>query len=60
MEMVLGNNDFFSNLDREREIELAGHRIFITHGHYYGVSIDQRRKFIRLMEYAVQLFFAEQ
>lgn len=39
MEMVLGNNDFFSKLDREREIEIKGHRIFITHGHYYGVSM---------------------
>ena len=39
MEMVLGNNDFFSRLDREREIDIAGHKSFITHGHYYGVSM---------------------
>lgn len=39
MEMVLGNNDFFSGLDREREIGIAGHKAFITHGHYYGVSM---------------------
>ncbi len=39
MEMVMGNNDFFSLLDREREIEIGGHRAFITHGHYYGVSM---------------------
>lgn len=39
MEMVLGNNDFFSRLDREREINIAGHKAFITHGHYYGVSM---------------------
>lgn len=39
MEMVLGNNDFFSRLDREREIDVAGHKAFITHGHYYGVSM---------------------
>ena len=39
MEMVLGNNDFFSRLDREREIDIAGHKVFITHGHYYGVSM---------------------
>ena len=38
-EMVLGNNDFFSRLDREREIDIAGHKAFITHGHYYGVSM---------------------
>ena len=39
MEMVLGNNDFFSRLDREREIDIAGHKAFITHGQYYGVSM---------------------
>ena len=39
MEMVLGNNDFFSRLDREREIDIEGHKAFITHGHYYGVSM---------------------
>ena len=39
MEMVLGNNDCFSRLDREREIDIAGHKAFITHGHYYGVSM---------------------
>ena len=39
MEMVLGNNDFFSRLDREREIDIAGHKAFITHGHSYGVSM---------------------
>lgn len=39
MEMVLGNNDFFSMLDREREMEIGQHRILLTHGHYYGVSM---------------------
>lgn len=41
--MVSGNNDFFSELDREMIVELCGHRIFITHGHYYGVSLDLGR-----------------
>ncbi len=39
MEMVLGNNDFFSMLDKEREIQLGTHKILLTHGHYYGVSM---------------------
>ncbi len=39
MEMVQGNNDFFSALDKEREIIIGRHRVLITHGHYYGVSI---------------------
>lgn len=39
LEMVLGNNDFFSMLDREREIEIGNYKALLTHGHYYGVSM---------------------
>lgn len=39
LEMVLGNNDFFSALDREKEIRIGDYRALITHGHYYGVSM---------------------
>lgn len=38
--IVRGNNDFFSDLSQEEVVELAGKRIFITHGHYYGVSMS--------------------
>ena len=41
--MVRGNNDFFSDLNGEMEFELAGRRIFLTHGHYYGVSMGPER-----------------
>lgn len=39
LEMVMGNNDFFSMLEREIELELGPHRILLTHGHYYNVSL---------------------
>lgn len=39
MEMVLGNNDFFSLLDKEREVVIGSHKALLTHGHYYGVSM---------------------
>lgn len=39
LEMVLGNNDFFSMLDREKEIRIGSYKTLITHGHYYGVSM---------------------
>ena len=38
--IVSGNNDFFSDLSREEEIDLAGKKFLVTHGHYYGVSLD--------------------
>ena len=37
--IVAGNNDFFTDLPREEEITLAGKKILVTHGHYYGVSM---------------------
>jgi len=37
--MVMGNNDFFSSLERELELELGPHRVLLTHGHWYNVSL---------------------
>lgn len=39
MEIVSGNNDFFSDLPKEREIEIAGRKVFLTHGHNYYVTV---------------------
>lgn len=39
VEMVSGNNDFFSSLEREKEIDIAGYRALLTHGHYYNVNL---------------------
>lgn len=41
--MVAGNNDFFSDLNTEVTFELQGFRIFMTHGHYYYVSMGTDR-----------------
>lgn len=38
-EMVAGNNDFFSELEREKEIKIGNYNILLTHGHYYQVSL---------------------
>lgn len=39
LKMVLGNNDFFSALEREIEVEIGSHKALLTHGHYYNVSL---------------------
>lgn len=36
--VVMGNNDFFSDLPREIELEITNYRALVTHGHYYCVS----------------------
>ncbi len=38
LEIVSGNNDFFSNLEREKEIKIGKYKVLLTHGHYYYVS----------------------
>lgn len=38
MEIVAGNNDFFSKLPREKELQIGKYRVLITHGHYYYVA----------------------
>ena len=36
--IVLGNNDFFSDLPRELEIQVGKYKVWVTHGHTYYVS----------------------
>lgn len=37
--IVLGNNDFFSELPRELELDIASRKVWVTHGHNYYVSV---------------------
>ena len=38
VEMVSGNNDFFCDLEREKELQIGKYKVLITHGHYYYVA----------------------
>lgn len=38
LEIVAGNNDFFSDLPREKELRIGKYKVLITHGHYYYVN----------------------
>ena len=40
---VAGNNDFYSDLPREKEIMIGKYRVFMTHGHMQYVSMNTRR-----------------
>lgn len=39
VEMIAGNNDFFSNLSTEKTLQIGKYRVMITHGHRYYISI---------------------
>ncbi len=41
--MVRGNNDFFSALPRDKEIKIGKYSVFLTHGHFYNVSVGTAR-----------------
>lgn len=39
VQIVMGNNDFFSELPRELELCIGKHKVWVTHGHNYYVSM---------------------
>lgn len=38
--VLKGNNDFFSDLESEKEVRIGRYLCLLTHGHYYNVSLD--------------------
>ena len=45
VEIVAGNNDFFSDLPGECVIQIGRYKALLTHGHYYYVN--SRKDFVR-------------
>lgn len=37
--MVAGNNDFFSSVPMEDEFMIGNHRVLLSHGHHYYISM---------------------
>ncbi|MDO4345690.1 MAG: metallophosphoesterase [Eubacteriales bacterium] len=42
LDIVSGNNDFFGDMPKEKEIVLGKYKVLLTHGHYYYVSLDTK------------------
>lgn len=40
VEMVQGNNDFFSDLPREKEFMIGEYKVWLTHGHNYYIAMN--------------------
>ncbi len=55
VEIIAGNNDFFSRLPREQEIMLGKYRTLLTHGHYYNVSFTLERLRTEARERGIQI-----
>ena len=41
--IIAGNNDYFSYLPKEKEIQIGKYKVFMTHGHNYYVSMNTER-----------------
>ena len=56
--MVMGNNDYNLELPWQQEIQIAGKRVFITHGHRFYVNggVDRIRQFGLDNHYDLVLF----
>ena len=52
--IVMGNNDFFSTLPKELELDLGPYKVWVTHGHNYYVYMSsehlRREAFARGMD----------
>lgn len=40
VQMVAGNNDFWSDLPKEKEFMIGNYKVWLTHGHNYYVSMN--------------------
>ncbi|MBE5941217.1 MAG: metallophosphoesterase [Lachnospiraceae bacterium] len=56
--MVLGNNDFFLDLPHQDSFEIAGKKVFITHGHrfYVAYGVDKLREYALENGYDIVMF----
>lgn len=52
---VRGNCDGHSEAEDEAILEVAGHRVLLTHGHHYGVKYSLLRLHLRALEGQFQL-----
>lgn len=43
VEMISGNNDYFTQLEREKIIKIEAYKIFMTHGHRFGVNFGTEK-----------------
>lgn len=42
MEAVAGNMDFYSGLPVQKEFHIGNYKVFLTHGHMYGVNFGEQ------------------
>ncbi len=56
MEIIAGNNDFFSNLKKEKYISIGKYRAFLTHGHQRQVARGIETLFSEITDADIVMF----
>lgn len=58
VEIVAGNNDFFTALPKEKDLEIGRYRVLITHGHYYyvGMGMEDIKREAEARTYDIVMF----
>ncbi len=54
-EMVSGNNDYFTGLEKDKIITIGKYSVFLTHGHRYGVNFGTERLKDVAMQYGANI-----
>lgn len=57
VEIVLGNNDFFSELPRELMLDIGPYKVWVVHGHNYYVSMGNENLKREAVERGVDIVF---
>lgn len=57
VEVVLGNNDFFSELPRELMLDIGPYKVWVVHGHNYYVSMGNENLKREAVERGVDIVF---
>lgn len=57
VEIVLGNNDFFSELPRELMLDIGPYKVWVVHGHNYYVSMGNENLKREAVERGMDIVF---
>lgn len=55
VKMIAGNNDWYSNLPNEERLTIMGKKIWMTHGHDYGVYYDYEDLYQKALEQHIDI-----
>lgn len=58
LEMISGNNDYFTQIEREKLIQIGNYKVVLTHGHRHSVSFgtEDLKEWARALEADIVMY----